>query len=142
VDLEKLTTEVKAVQPRARRFEVEPSEMYPAALADVQVALEENRAVSGALVLYKHRATQLAVEAVASWQENDDFILTRTVKHVDTKAWELALLPRDSITDARAVEIRAEALEIARLWFTERLHQFINHAPMELHILKDDDWRL
>lgn len=119
MDLEKLTTEVEAIQPGARRFEVKPSKMYPAAIADLRAALEENRAVSGALVMYKGQAGR-----------------------VDAEAWGLALMSRESMTSQAAIATRMIALDLARLWFTEYLHQSINHAPLELRILKDDDWRL
>ncbi len=119
MDLEKLTTEVKPLGPGARRFEVKPSEMYPAAIADLRATLESGRAVSGALAMYKGKA-----------------------QSVDVEAWGLALLPRGDVTSSVAIRARAVALELARLWFTESLHQSIDHAPMELRILKDGDWRL
>lgn len=119
MDLKHLTTEVESIQPSTRRFEVEPSEIYPAAVTDLLLALEEGRAVAGALAMYKAQARQ-----------------------VDTETWELAMLPRDSVTSPVAVAARATALELARLWFTETLHQSIDHVSMELCILKNADWRL
>lgn len=110
--------EVKAHQPGWRRFEVQPSEMYPAALADLQDAIRENRAVGSALSIYQGQARGLGQEA-----------------------WELALVPRDQVTSRAAITSRAQALELARLWFTEHLHQSIDSA-LELRILKADDWRL
>jgi len=117
--VDSLVTEVEAIQPGARRFEVEPSEMYPAVLADLQNAVENNRAVSTALGTYKAQGAQL-----------------------DPEAWELALVPRGELTSQAALAARSQALELARLWFTERLHQHIDHAPLELRILRNADWRL
>jgi len=57
------------------------------------------------------------------------------VKELPVEAWDLALVGEKS-------ELRARALEVARLWFTEKLHQTISHHSMTLHILKDDRWRL
>lgn len=38
--------------------------------------------------------------------------------------------------------LRAEALELARLWFTEVLHRQLGGGAMGLHILSDPAWRL
>lgn len=111
--------EASPVQPEARRFQVKPSAMYPAALADLQDALETNRTVSTALETYKAQAAQL-----------------------DPEAWGLALTVRGELTSRAALLARSGALELARLWFTESLHQFIDHGLLEIHILKDEDWRL
>lgn len=115
----RLVVEVQAVQPGARRFEIEPSEMYPVVLTDLQNAVKTNRVVSAALETYKTQAAQL-----------------------DPEAWKLATVPRGELSSPAALIVRSRALELARRWFTEHLHQFIDHAPLELHILKDKDWRL
>lgn len=119
MNLNGLAVEVKAVQPGARRFEVKPAEIYPAALADLQSALEAHRAVDRALSTYKAQAVQLPPEA-----------------------WGLAFVPRDELTSQAAIVARAQALELARLWFTEYLHQSIDGGLLEIRILKDEDWRL
>lgn len=111
--------EVTPVQLEARRFQVKPSMMYPAALADLQDALETNRTVSTALETYKVQGAQL-----------------------DPEAWGLALTVRGELTSRAALLARSRALELARLWFTEHLHQLIDHGLLEIHILKDEDWRL
>lgn len=119
MQLDELTTEVEAAQSDARRFEVEPSEMYPAALDDLRREADSSWFVSTARETYKQQAAQLPEEA-----------------------WELALVPRGEVSSHAALVVRSQALELARLWFTECLHQHIDYAPLELRILGDADWRL
>lgn len=117
--VDSLVTEVQAVQLGTRRFQVEPSVMYPAALADLQNAVETNRATSTALGTYKAQAGRL-----------------------DSEAWGLALVARGEVSSSAALLVRSQALELARLWFTEHLHQHIDYGPLEIRILRNDDWRL
>ena len=77
-----------------------------------------------------------------------------------TAAWGLALMSRSEAQTGRGpralksvlsrlgpwserrVELRATALEIARLWFTELMHHDRNYEPTGLHILRGDGrWR-
>jgi hypothetical protein len=99
-------------------FEVDPNEMYPRALAELQDAVKQRMPPSGALLLYYSAATGL----------NDD-------------AWRYAYLPLDKCPDY-ARPYRAAALELARLWYTEKLHRTIGSAPMGLRILRDRRWKL
>ena len=116
LDVFKIAKQVERDDDRVG-FEVEPREMYPEAIAHVVEATGGPRP-GGVLGTYWDRAKQLP-----------------------PAAWELALRTRDEC-DAEQLAARAEALEIARLWFTEMLHAAINHKPMGLHILKDELWRL
>jgi len=109
--------EVAAKREGATRFEVRPGKIYPAALVDLRNAVESGRSVDGALLIYYNGAKRMPAEA-----------------------WELALVPRGQV-DESDVATRAVALELTRGWFTELLHRSIN-GPMELHILKDENWRL
>lgn len=100
-------------------FVVEPAQLYPAAIADLIEVVEAGRQPSHpALIAPYHRAKALGAGGLR---------LALVAR---------AQCPPDDLT------IRAEALEVARLWFTEKLHQAIDHAPMGLHITKDDDWWL
>lgn len=58
------------------------------------------------------------------------------------RAWDLALLPRQDLRSPEDESLRAEALTLARLWFTQALHVAISGNPLMLRILKDDHWRL
>jgi len=54
-------------------------------------------------------------------------------------AWEMALQePTDDMTD-EGLAMRAEALEVARLWFTELLHCSVHHEPMAFRITTTPD---
>ena len=63
-------------------------------------------------------------------------------KERDEDAWTWALAPRGDVAGEHARSERDLALEIARLWFTEMLHQATG-APIRVHILKGSgNWRL
>lgn len=53
------------------------------------------------------------------------------------EAFEMVTVPRSQCPPAAAA-LRAQALELCRLWLTEALHQSINQRPMRL-ILEADD---
>lgn len=97
-------------------FAVQPAELYPATLAHIQKVLEGQRPPDP-LGMYFDAARRLAPAAWAAAE------LERAACPVDLLA------------------VRAEALEIARLWFTEMLHQAAA-GPIGLHILKDERYRL
>lgn len=99
-------------------FVVEPGEMYPAAIAHICQRLEVQARPGGTLTVLYDQASQLPAEA-----------------------WEWALRPLAACPDG-ARGARAEALEIARLWFTETLHQAVSQQAIGLHILKDETYRL
>lgn len=103
----------------AVRFVVKPGQMYPAAVADLQDAVESKRSVEGTLLkMYLETAARLP-----------------------DRAWDVALVPRAQVRNGD-VEMRRGVLELARMWFTELLHRSVDNVPMELKILKDVDWRL
>lgn len=99
-------------------FVVEPGEMYPATVDHIVTRLKVQARPGGALTVLYDQASQLPVEA-----------------------WQWALRPLADCP-AGAREARAEALEIARLWFTETLHQAVSQQAIGLHILKDETYRL
>lgn len=55
-------------------------------------------------------------------------------------ATDIAALPRDRL-DTEQRKIRAATLDLARLWFTARLHERIQKRPMHLRILNGPAWR-
>lgn len=56
-------------------------------------------------------------------------------KAVDAAGWKYALQAREKFTDPEKILLRAEALEIARLWFTQALHVQVggNGTPLGVH---------
>lgn len=64
---------------------------------------------------------------------------------VPDRGWELALVDRADMSADKGdgdVLARAQALEAARLFFTEALHQTINNASMGIRWSKDERFRL
>lgn len=57
------------------------------------------------------------------------------------RAWDLALTPRDEVDDPTDLLIREKALEAARLFVTEALHQATGQ-PIGIHWAKSDPWKL
>lgn len=111
-------------------YRIWPGRLYPAMAAEVQRVLEAGEAgrPTGALVTLWEAARSLPREA-----------------------WGLALNEK-RFCAVPEVALRAQALELLRLWFTEMLqreHAGIPHpaegeamAPLGLHILRDEAWRL
>lgn len=107
------------------RFEVDPDVLYPAALAHVVAALGRQRPAEPLGQLWD-RGHAIAPDLA------------------EVLAW--AKTPRDQFQgadDAAMINARAQLLEVARLWFTELLHQAVGGAPMNVRILKGSGhWRL
>lgn len=121
-------------------FNVAPGEMYPAAIRFIQTQLIEGKQGDGVIRAQYYPAAEA----------------------LPAEAWELALLPRDEVGNKKHIELRAAALETARLWFTELLHRALRWqaagmkeskfwhtepptaatAPLGLYIQKDERWRL
>ncbi len=105
-----------------KRFVVSPDDLYPAAIEHVKGVLERGARPDGALGILYDQGERLPAEA-----------------------WAWAMKPCNEFAQAEpeAVAARAAALEVARLWFTEMLHQGIGQEPMTLHIERGDGrWRL
>lgn len=56
-------------------------------------------------------------------------------KALPLQSWDYALQARDKIQDAQVLAIRAEALNLARLWFTQALHVSVggNGTALGMH---------
>jgi hypothetical protein len=110
-------------------YEVVPKKVYPATIKEItrRLALEEPPA--------------RFVQAGGEIRDNPLRDLFIRAGALPPQAWDHALAARENFPP-RAREARAEALEIARLWFTEVLHQQIDYAPLGVHILKDEAFRL
>lgn len=108
-------------------FEAAPADLYPAALADMQDAASRVDQLTPAL-------RQIL------WPVRDLLTESSIAVALTTKADVLA--GGDPAQVSAELAARAALLEAARLWFTEKLHAAINHAPMQLRILKDDAFKL
>lgn len=115
--------EAKAAVGYEIGFQIIPSIAYPAVIAHVQDVLSGDDSVP----------------------EKGFENLIAMAKSVSYRGWALA---RDSLTlDVTTMSesdrrLRAQALEVARLWLTELLHQSIDKQPMYVHILADPAWKL
>lgn len=121
-------------------YNVTPAEMYPAIIAHIQKAFEAYDQSDG-IIRSQYYPAALALP---------------------DRAWQLALTPRDEVTKQANIDLRAEALELARVWFTELLHRALRWkaagvespilwpteppaavaAPLGLHIEKDERYKL
>jgi ABC-type iron transport system FetAB ATPase subunit len=104
-------------------FEVQPDALYPAALADMKDAAARTDQLSSALRQIIMPVRELLTDA--------NIALALTPKAEIVAGDNAAQVDGD-------LSARYQLLEAARLWFTEKLHQAINHAPMHLRILKGD----
>lgn len=143
MDIFKIATEDKERNKRQNErnwFNVDPATMYPAMIEFVQAQLAEGKQGDGIIRSQYYPAAQA----------------------LPAEAWALALMPRDEVTRKADIEARANALEIARLWFTELLHRALRWqaagmadgkfwhteppaeaaVPLGLRIVKDERWRL
>lgn len=100
-----------------RQVVADPADLYPAAIAHIRSRLQTASVPDGAL------------------RQEWDTALT-----LPTDAWEAALVDGSALVGP-AREARAAALECARRWFTEVLHQAIG-GPMQLKITKDLTYKL
>lgn len=121
------------------RYAVVPGEIYPATIGWItsnRDALAEalaqpdavliTRALNGdTLAAFVVRARQNVTEALA----------------VPVMGWQLAVVPRSQVVDDD-VALRARALETARRFFTEMLHQSVGGGALHIRILKDEAWKL
>jgi hypothetical protein len=98
-------------------FNIDPGDLYPPALAHVKEALAFDKP-DGALAQEWDHAQMLPPDI-----------------------WDRAATEAREDFDDEGLAARAEALEIARRWFTELLHRSVG-APLGLHVTKDERWRL
>jgi hypothetical protein len=100
-------------------FEVHPDDLYPHMIEFLRGVVE----------------TQLEPGSPALQ------ILYRQARDLPLDVWGLCYKMAGELDrDERA--LRARALEICRLWYTEHQHATIGHKPMGLRIARADRWRL
>lgn len=149
-DVEKAMTDAQAAAEAAAGtnfrtwYDIDPDLMYPAViqyLGDSQQELIE---------LNKQSEAQLVTLALDG-NKAAHFVLkarqTISLLHqVGIEDWYLAICPRSDFEDGTgaanaSAQRRGIALEVARLFFTEALHQ-ATKGPIGVHILKAEHWRL
>lgn len=100
-------------------FVVHPGVLYPDTIAHVREIVQAQR-----------EPTHSALK-----QLYDEALL------LPADVWSWALVDRDAVEAAHVAD-RAAALEIARRWATELLHQTVGGVPMAIRILADPRYRL
>ena len=110
-------------------YAVDPAKVYPATVKEIVRRLDEEDVPAR------------YVQAGGEIRDNPLLRLFGRAKEIPPQAWDHALESRENYP-AKAREARGKALEIARLWFTEVLHQENDYAPLGVHILKDERYRL
>lgn len=100
--------------------EVDPADLYPKTIAHIVGLVNSDAQVSGPLAIELASARALPAEA-----------------------WADALIARSDFDDSQISELdqRRQALEIARRWYTEMLHQAIG-GPISIRITRDLDYKL
>ena len=133
-------TERNKRQPERDWYKVEPGKMYPAMI-------------------------EFIVEQLDNENEGDGIIRSQyypAARSLPPNSWELALVPRQEVTKQTDLALRAQALELARIWFTELLHRSLrwqalgvkekkiwatdppptSGASLGFQITKDERWKL
>lgn len=134
-------------------FEVNASDIYPMMVFNIKSMIDQG--------LYRYK---LLFEQRGLMNETIFQMYVPTAIRLEPIAWKLALMSpervegylhgdsvdtgvlgvverdeRDRISQINSthMQMRAQALEIARLWFTELLHESVGYKPMRLRIKAD-----
>jgi hypothetical protein len=118
MNVQKMVRDLENPELGRTGFEIVPDDLYPQTIQFIVDTLKKQAGVGEGLRQLYNRAA----------------LLPKT-------AWAVALKPGAGFSP-NLRKVRAEALTIARLWFTEMLHASIGHTPMHLRITKDEKWRL
>ena len=99
-------------------FTIDPNVLYPLSIQHIRETLAAHGKQTGVMAGYLSTASMLP-----------------------DRVWSLALTPANRVEwPDRA--LRAQALELARLWFTETLHRAVNEQPMKIQITRGLRWKL
>lgn len=121
-------------------YEVDTDGVYPAAVKWL-------KANGAALIMWSTKPeAEVAIEAFKGNSVAKFALLCRayanqTLINVPIDGWELALLHVNDVSEAE-LPIRELALEAARLFVTEIIHQAIEGKPMGVHFSKSEWFRL
>jgi hypothetical protein len=105
-------------------YAVKPSEIYPAMIEHIKETLVAGKAPA------KFLDTEGTPNPLCMYHDE--------AKRLPAKALDLALVPYAEALGTAEKSERNAALECARKWFTELLHQALRGAPIGLHILSED----
>lgn len=114
--------------PELNTYAVAASELYPPTIARIGEVLE-----AGGI-------PQELVDPdppIGVSREQGALRLLSNARRVPAGAWEDALVSRDEVNGAERLEARAQALEVARHWFTRALHMSTGGGGLNLHILNN-----
>lgn len=114
------------------RFDIDPALMFPATVGRIVEVLE-----SGIVPIeLMDRKPVFGINPLAAAEQ-----LILRAKRLPTFAWEHALAHKSKCAEPARPD-RAEALEVARLWFTQAMQ--VKEGVVILHILRDpnDTYRL
>ncbi len=126
IDISQYVTEEDRPDRSFPTFAVRPTQMYPAMVSYIAEILKVGP------VPDRYLDTKGTPNPVVMYYDE--------VKALPDDALELALVPYDSAKQLSQEKRQARnaALECARKWFTELLHQSISGKPMGVHILAED----
>lgn len=109
-------------------YAIAPAALYEASIAHLRAALADGRPPRR-MVIVDDEEIDNALRPIFD-----------EARGIPPHAWDLALAPADGLDPADR-EQRRRALDVARRWFTEWLHQQLDYAPLGLHITKDERFR-
>lgn len=115
-------------------FAFDPAKVYPATVARIKQVIDEELLPGDITELLGSTHPEVSIDEAAK-------TYLRKAKQLPPEAFELALTPREDVTSAKDIEMRALTLELARLWFTRALKAHTKE-PVGVHILNDPDFRL
>lgn len=118
--------------PGLTSYAAAASDIYPAVIARIREALE-----TGEIPL--ELVDQNPPTGVS--REQGALLYLSAARRVPEAAWSDALMPRSHFAEAETERIaaRAEALEVARRWFTRSLHLAFGGGRINLHITTAGD---
>lgn len=126
----------KRADPAQAWFAVHPAVVYPKTIERIQEVLA-NGGLPQELV-ENHAPEEVDPRGVARLYLSD-------ARKVPAEGWGLALRDRSEFNyqdDPEKLDARAQALEVARRWFTQALHTANDGKPIGVHILRDLRFRL
>jgi hypothetical protein len=147
MDVRALVTEVED-DDSTFDFIIDPDVMYPAMIEEILEVIESGDYRTAVEMMGDKAVADLPEDsppqvkaAVRSWATDRSPIVRMYLPKAMTlpkDAWEAALAPASDAMASEQREARAEALELARMWFTELLHVSIEYKPMSIQILAGD----
>lgn len=112
----------------SHQFKAEADVIYPAMIEEILDTIKDGGETARSIV----RGARLDKTPIFSQY------LPRALR-VPAVAWEMALQEITDDMSDESLEMRAEALTVARLWFTELLHCSVHNEPMIFRIISKPD---